>query len=151
MKNDLLLQQISQKLNAFSGLQNVAKPPTGWVKAIRLALQMSGEQLAKKLKISKQSVFELEKRETSGAITLKSLQDIATAMDMYLVYALVPKDENLDALINRKATELAKEIVQRSANTMRLEDQENSAERIKKAIEERTIVLKTKSFKKLWD
>ena len=55
---------------------------------------------------------------------------------MDLVYALVPKDGSLDALIERKARELAIKIVSRTSNTMRLEDQENSTERIKKAIDE---------------
>jgi len=62
-----------------------------------------------------------------------------------------PKDGSLDALIDRKARELATKIVLRTSNTMRLEDQENSRERIQKAIEERTEALKNEMPRSLWD
>ena len=50
-----------------------------------------------------------------------------------------------------KAKELAANIVARTSNTMKLEDQENSEKRIKKAIEERTAVIKNEMPKTLWD
>jgi hypothetical protein len=70
---------------------------------------------------------------------------------MELVYGFVPKDGSLDALIERKAKELATEIVMRTSNSMKLEDQEISYGRIQKAIEERTISLKNEMPKILWD
>ena len=70
---------------------------------------------------------------------------------MKLVYALVPKDGSLEALIDRKARELATYIVERTSQTMKLEDQENSYERIQEAIEERTQVIKYEMPKQLWD
>jgi hypothetical protein len=70
---------------------------------------------------------------------------------MKLVYGLVPNDGSLDALIERKARELAIKIVSRTSNTMRLEDQENTEERIKKAIEQRTDELIRELPKVLWD
>ena len=53
---------------------------------------------------------------------------------MQLVYGFVPNDGSLDALIERKASELAAKIVHRTSNTMKLEDQENSKDRIEKAL-----------------
>ena len=70
---------------------------------------------------------------------------------MQLVYGFVPKDGSLDALINRKARELATQIVMRTSQTMKLEDQENSPGRIKKAIEERAIAIKAEMPKMLWN
>jgi len=70
---------------------------------------------------------------------------------MELVYGFVPKDGSLDALIDRKARELATQIVSRTSNTMKLEDQENSEMRLKKAIEQRTAILKHEMPKILWD
>ena len=130
---------------------SITPPATGWLKAVRVSLGMSLQQLAHKLSITKQSVQEIEKREKEGNITLKTLKDAANALDMQLVYGLVPKDSTLDALIERKAKELAIQIVSRTSNTMKLEDQENSKERIKKAIEERTTLLKNEMPKMLWD
>jgi hypothetical protein len=76
---------------------------------------------------------------------------VANALDMQLVYGFVPKDGSLDALVDRKAREMANQIVMRTSNTMKLEDQENSPERIEKAIEERAAVIKSEMPKTLWD
>lgn len=126
-------------------------PPTGWIKAIRTALGISMRQLGNRLSITKQSVQDIEKREQEGSITLKALKEAAKALDMQLVYGFVPNDGTLEALIDRKAKELATQIVSRTSNTMKLEDQENSKQRIEKAIEERAIVLKNEMPKSLWD
>ena len=83
--------------------------------------------------------------------TIKSLREIAHALDMQLVYGFVPNDGSLDALIEKRATELATKIVLRTNNTMKLEDQGNTNERIKKAIKERADEIKTEMPKILWD
>jgi predicted DNA-binding mobile mystery protein A len=126
----------------FDSLKQVAMPPTGWIKAIRTAIGMSMQQLGNKLNVSKQAVMDIEKREKDGSITIKSLREIARAMDMQLVYGFVPNDGSLDALIEKRATELATQIVMRTANTMKLEDQANSKKRIETAIKERAAAIK---------
>jgi len=70
---------------------------------------------------------------------------------MHLVFGFVPKDCSLELLIYRKAKELATQIVLRTSNSMKLEDQENSQKRIQKAIEERTTAIKNEMPKILWD
>ncbi len=150
-KKKLQLEQLDRKLKEFNTASKVIPPPTGWIKAVRTSLGMSLQQLGDKLSITKQSVQEIEKREKEGNITLKTLKDYANALDMQLVYGLVPKDGSLDDLIDRKARELAGRIVSRTSNTMKLEDQENSKQRLKKAIEERTDSIKNEMPKMLWD
>jgi len=147
----LQLEQLERKLSSFHAVKQITLPPTGWLKAIRLSLGMSLQQVANKLSITKQSVQEIEDREKEGSLTLKSLKDVANAMDMQLVYALVPKDGTLDQLIDRKAQELAVAIVSRTSNNMKLEDQENSKDRLKKAIKERAAIIKNEMPKALWD
>lgn len=152
MKNrKLQIQQLETRLQVYSSVENRLVPSTGWLKAIRTALGMSLQQIAQRLSISKQSATEIEQREQEGSITLNSLRQAANALDMELVYGLVPKDGSLEKLIDRKARELAIQIVSRTSNTMKLEDQENSKERIKKAIDERTEELKREIPKVLWD
>ena len=150
-KKQLQIDQLDRKLKGFATAQTVVIPSTGWLKAVRVSLGMSLQQLADKLAITKQSVAGIELREKEGNITLNSLRETADALDMKLIYGLVPKDGSIDALIERKARELAKQIVLRTSNTMRLEDQENSEERIRKAIEERTTAIKNELPKILWD
>ncbi len=150
-KKSLQLQQLNHKMASFSLLTEVAIPPTGWIKAIRTALGMSMQQLGRKLSITKQSIQDIENREKEGAITIKALSELGKALDMRLVYGFVPNDGSLDALIEKKAAQLATTIVLRTSNTMKLEDQENSRERIKKAIQEKTAELKNEMPKILWD
>ncbi len=150
-KKSLQLQQLNNKMLAYASLQKVAPPPTGWLKAVRTALGMSLQQLSKRLSITKQSMQEIEQREKDGSITIKSLREAAKALDMQLVYGFVPLDGSLEELINRKARELAMQIVLRTSNSMKLEDQENSKQRIEKAIEERAAVIKNEMPKALWD
>ena len=150
-KKSLQLQQLNSKMLGFASLKQVAMPPTGWIKAIRTAIGMSMQQLGNKLNVSKQGVMDIEKREKDGSITIKSLREIARAMDMQLVYGFVPNDGSLDALIEKRATELATQIVMRTANTMKLEDQANSKKRIETAIRERAADIKNEMPKILWD
>ena len=150
-KKSLQLQQLNSKMRGFASLKQVAMPPTGWIKAIRTAIGMSMQQLGNKLNVSKQGVMDIEKREKDGSITIKSLREIARAMDMQLVYGFVPNDGSLVALIEKRATELATQIVMRTAHTMKLEDQANSKKRIETAIRERAAAIKNEMPKILWD
>ena len=138
-------------MGAMATLQKITVPPTGWIKAIRAALGMSLLQLGSKLSITKQSAQDMERREKDGSITLKALREAAEVLDMHMVYGFVPKDGSLEQLIDRKAKELARSIVLRTSNSMKLEDQENSKQRIDKAIEERSLAIKNEMPKTLWD
>jgi hypothetical protein len=57
----------------------------------------------------------------------------------------------LENYLDIKARSLAEKIVSRTSNTMKLEDQENTKQRLKKAIEERIIIIKRELPKALWD
>ena len=150
-KKSLQIQQLNSEMLAYASLQKVAPPPTGWIKAIRNAIGMSMLQLGNRLSITKQSVQDIERREKNGSVTIKALREAARALDMQLVYGFVPNDGSLELLIERKAKELATQIVMRTNNTMKLEDQENTKQRIEKAIQERTTIIKTEMPKTLWD
>lgn len=150
-KRNLLLQQLSKKMALYIVLKHAPTPPTGWIRAIRTALNMSLEQLGKKMSIRRQSVNKLEQREKDGTISVKSLKEAAKALDMHFVYGFVPKDGSLEALIERKANEIAKKIVLRTSNSMKLEDQENSKQRIEIAIKERAQSIINETPKILWD
>jgi predicted DNA-binding mobile mystery protein A len=150
-KKSLQLQQLNNKMLNYATLKQVAVPPTGWIKAIRTAIGMTMQQLGNKLSVSKQGILDIEKREKEGAITIKSLKEIARALDMQLVYGFVPNDGSLDDLIEKRAIQLATKIVLRSSHTMKLEDQANSNKRIEMAIKERAEEIKNEMPKILWD
>lgn len=150
-KKSLQIQQLNTKMQAVANLANISMPHNGWIKTIRQAIGMTLLQMGKKLSITKQSILDIEKREQDGSITLKALRQAANALDMQLVYGFVPKDGSMEKLIDRKARELATRIVVRTSTNMKLEDQENSDTRIKKAIEEKTMSFKNELPKILWD
>ena len=72
-------------------------------------------------------------------------------MDMQLVYGFFSKHESLKQMIEKRAEELELEIVMRTNNTMTLEDQQNSKERIEKAIAQKTNEINIEMPKYLWD
>lgn len=150
-KRMLKVSHLEQKLSELEASKNISVPPSGWLRMVRQSLGMTLQQVAEKLGVTKQSVREMEARELTETITLKRLREAAEAMEMNLVYGFVPKDGSVENLIERKARELATEIIERASVTMRLEDQENAPERIQRAIEERADELKRRLPKMLWD
>ena len=150
-KRTLLLEQLDQKLQPFLQTGTVLVPKRGWVNTIRTALNMTMAQLGAKLNITRQGVKRMEDSEANGTITLNSLKGVANAMDLKLVYALVPKDGAIDDLIQKKAEKLAKKIVLRTNQNMKLEDQGVGDEKIAKAIKELADEIKREMRKSLWD
>ena len=150
-KQQLVIGQMDKKLTMFQPVEQVIVPDKGWLNAVRTSLKMTLQQFGSRLHITPQSVNELELREASGNITLNRLREAADALDMKLVYGMVPKHGSIEAMIEKRAKELARKIVLRTSNSMKLEDQENSAERIEKAINEKAEEIKEELPKYLWE
>lgn len=150
-KQKLLIEQLDQKLQPFSETRKVLVPQRGWINTIRTSLNMTMAQLGSKLNITRQGVKSIEKSEANGTITLNSLKDVANAMDLRLVYALVPKNGTIDDLIQIKAEKLAKKIVLRTNQNMKLEDQGIGDEKLTKTINELANEIKREMRKSLWD
>jgi hypothetical protein len=73
------------------------------------------------------------------------------ALGMELVYAIVPRDETLEKIIDNKAGEKAQEIVTRTSKSMEIEDQGNNPAALTRAYEEKKSELKNEIPKFLWD
>jgi len=147
----LLLYQIDRKLKPFKEAEKVNIPSAGWVNNIRIALNMTLEQLGNRLNISKQGVKKIEERESSGSISINSLREVGNAFDMNFVYGFVPKHGSIENLIDIKAKKLASKIVLRTNHNMKLENQGNKQELIVNAIDELANEIKHKMHKSLWD
>jgi len=118
----LARKHLDNKLESIRRSNDVLRPPKGWVKAIREALGMSAEQLAARIGVTRPRVYEIEKAEVSGSITLNSLERAAHALDCKLVYTLIPR-RSLQEAVEMRALEIAKERIRSAAHTMTLEDQ----------------------------
>jgi predicted DNA-binding mobile mystery protein A len=124
----------------------LARPRTGWVKAIREALGMTTAQLARRIGISQPAVVKLERAEADDRIQLGTLRRAADALDCELVYALVPR-VSLVERIEALRDERAREEFARLDHTMALElqgdaDEDSRAElkrRIRESIRDRDL------------
>src|SRR5271154_3759695 len=78
-----------------------ARPPKGWIRAIRDSLGMTTQQLAKRLDMSQSRVIAIEKAEQAGTLKLNTLERAADALGCQLVYTLMPKESLADTLRHR--------------------------------------------------
>ncbi len=115
-------KQLDKRLNMLQTTDVLARPPRGWIKAIREAIGMTTAQLGRRLGVSQPRVLAIEKAETSGSITLESLERAARALDCRLVYAIVP-GKPLELLVEERACKLAKKRLQATSHSMALENQ----------------------------
>lgn len=151
LANKLTLDQIDKKIKQISSLSKLPLPSEGWIYNIRQALGISLKQLGNKMHLTPAGVKEMEKRESNDSITIKSLKDFASALDLKLVYGFIPKDGTLEKMIEKRALQIAQNIVLKTSHTMALEDQQNNPARIKKAIKDRAQQIKNEMPKYLWD
>lgn len=150
-KQTLILEHVETKISQLKKAGDLVIPAAGWIYSIRKALGMSMRQLGNRMGITPQSVKEIEEREKSGTITLKVLRQFGQALNLKLVYGFIPSEGSLEKIIEQRAWELAKEIVNRTSTSMKLEDQENKPDRLKKAINEKADEIKFQMPKYLWD
>jgi predicted DNA-binding mobile mystery protein A len=147
----LILEQIDRKVFLLKKAEYMSVPSSGWVSALRQALGMSLRQLGKRMGITPQSVKEIEEREKSGTISINVLKQVGNSLGLKLIYGFIPEEKSLEEMIEKRAMELAREIVSRTSVSMRLEDQGNSSKRIKKAIAEKAEEIKLEMPKYIWD
>ena len=146
----LAREQLDATLGRFEPLKTLVPPRKGWIRAIRDAIGMTGEQLAKRLNINKQRVSRIEHDEKLGKVKIETLRNLAEAMDCVFIYAFVPRD-SLEQTVKERAEVIAKKRMARSNQMMRLEKQELSeAEKIK-AIQNLIDEIVETMPKSLWD
>jgi predicted DNA-binding mobile mystery protein A len=69
------------------------EPPVGgWLRKVRKAMGFHAAELARDLEVSPSMIFQLERSERKGTITLQRLRDVAWAMECELVYCIVPRE-----------------------------------------------------------
>ena len=149
-KKRLVLDQVDRKIAGLQQL-DLQVPEKGWINTIRTALNMSMRQLADRVKKKAQNIQASENNEANGTINLQSLNEIAEALDMKVVYAIIPKQGTLHEMIVKQAYKKATEIVERTSTSMALEDQENSKDRLNNAKMEKVSELVNEMPKFLWD
>tara|TARA_R110000868_G_scaffold167547_2_gene401913 strand:+ start:106 stop:567 length:462 start_codon:yes stop_codon:yes gene_type:complete len=150
-KKKLLIEQLDQKLKPFQKTEAVLVPDKGWINTIRTTLNMTMAQLGTKLNITRQGVKKIEESEAKGTISINSLKEVGDVLNLKFIYGFVPKDGSIDNLINSKAEKLARKIVLRTNQNMKLEDQGISNSKINDSIIDLANEIKREMRKSLWD
>lgn len=122
---------------ADHGLQQVGGilvPPEGWIATLRKALAMSGPQLAKRAGITKAAIYQAERNEREGAITINQMEKMAEALGGRFVYAVV-LDAKIDDVLRAQALRKAESLVRRASSHMALEKQSLPSEQTQSEID----------------
>lgn len=88
----------------------VPTPEKGWIASVRRALGMSAEQVAVRKGVSRNAVYQAERSEQEGAVSLKQMDRLAQAMGCQFVYAIVP-DARIEDIKYRHALSKAKHLI----------------------------------------
>jgi predicted DNA-binding mobile mystery protein A len=134
----------------YKNLKVLAEPHEGWLKTIRNSLNIPLSYLSRKLDISTTSVFDLEKREAHGSITINKIKIMAEAMDCEFHYFLIPRNRSLEKLMYEKAKIKALKNLAPIQQTMLIEDQEVNKDRFKILLEEEIARLIEKNSNEIW-
>jgi predicted DNA-binding mobile mystery protein A len=144
-------EQLDKRFAKLRPLINeAARPPRGWIRAVREALGMTTGQLAKRLGVHQPRVIELERGEATGSITVKSLERAAEALGCRLVYTFVPEEPLADA-IRKRASAIADQQLASVEQTMRLEGQGVNNEALRQEAHKRLVEKLLRRPARLWD
>lgn len=149
--SNLRLKQYDSYLAKFALVKTLPSPAKGWVKYVRNALGMTAKQLGARAGLSRQRIVDIERAELDGATTLKTLNQIAAALDCKLVYAIVPRT-SVRQTLEEQAKRYVKQHLSDVQHNMALEEQgvdEHKA--IDAQIEDLVNQYLAKSTKKIWD
>ncbi len=144
------IRHLDKRFATLRPLAAGARPPKGWLRAVRDALGMTTAQLARRLGVSQPRIVELEQSEVSGSVTLRTLQRAAEALGCRLVYALVP-ERPLAKTVRERAEKVAERQSGFVEHTMRLEDQAVNSKRASKELYQQMVEDLLRRPARLWD
>ncbi len=88
--------ELERRVRWYRRARLQARPPEGWLRAMRLAVGIPAEQIADKMRLSTKMVFQVERAEQKRRIRLDRLEEMARALECDLVYGLVPWQRSLE-------------------------------------------------------
>lgn len=144
------IRHLDKRFTALRPLAKSARPPKGWLRAVRDALGMTTSQFAKRLGVSQPRIVELEHSEVTGSVTFGTLQRAAEALGCRLVYVLVP-DKPLADTVRERAEKIAARQIGAVEHSMRLEDQAVTSRDVSKELHRRRVEDLLRRPARLWD
>ncbi len=106
---------LERQLRPFRRARKNARPPEGWLRAMRLATGIPVARIAESMDFTAKMVFQTERSEQDRKITLHRLEEMARALECDLVYGLAPWHRSLED----RAMELVEQELWRKRYTTR--------------------------------
>ena len=110
-------------------------PSEGWLTTMRKALGISVPQLARRAGVTKAAIYQAERKEREGGITIRQMEKLADSLDGRFVYAIVPAHGDIRDRLRVQARAKAEAIVRRASSHMALEKQSLTNEQIVQEME----------------
>ena len=107
--------ELERMVRSYRRARVHARPPEGWLRAMRLAVGIPAEEIARNMGFTAKMVFQMERAEQKRTISLDRLERMARAVGCDLVYGLVPWERSLED----RAMELVEREVWRKRYTAR--------------------------------
>jgi transcriptional regulator with XRE-family HTH domain len=86
----LLRKRLDKEMLHYRLAGREKDPTNGLLKAVREALRIPLKEIQERMGVGRSAVFDLEEREGTGSIMLRSLERMAEAMGCKVVYGVVP-------------------------------------------------------------
>ena len=115
-------------------LAGLKAPKEGWISVMRKALGMSAPALAYRMGVTKAAIYQAERKEREGGVTLQHMEKLAEAIGGRFVYAIVP-DGSVEEILRTHARKKAESIIRCASAHMALEKQSLTPAQMQEEIE----------------
>jgi len=143
------LRQLDERLEKVRELSALEAPPDGWIRTLRQALGMTTQQLASRMKVTRQAVLQLEAAERNKTATWTSLNKAADAMDCEVAFALIPRG-SLGQVLLRQGRRQAERHIKKISHSMKLDAHSVGPAEQERQIEELASHLASERSRSLW-
>lgn len=144
------LRQLEERLDKFRQLAASEAPKDGWINAMRQALGITTEQLARRMGVTRQAVLQIEAGERQQRVTWASLRKAAEAMDCDVVFALVPRG-SINQVLLRQGRRQAEKHIARISHSMKLDAHIVGPDEEARQVEELAAQLSAERSRGLWE
>ncbi|MFV2034589.1 MAG: mobile mystery protein A [Halocynthiibacter sp.] len=132
---DTATRQYARLLDsAGQQLANIPALNEGWICTMRKALGMSAPQLARRMGITKPAIYQAERKERTGGVTIQHMEKLAEALGGRFVYAIAPEG-SIEDLLRAQARKKAESTIKRASAHMALEKQSLTPQQTQEEIE----------------
>ena len=121
--------------DAAKQIKGLMQPSEGWLVTLRKALGMSGAEVAARANVSRGAIYQAERNEGDGAITINQMHKLANAMGGRFVYAIIPQEGETQDIIRTQAHRKAEARIMRASAHMALEQQSLTTAQTRQRIE----------------